>query len=66
MKPLGQLSKMKKYAIYFLQEVHCTKHKETLRSSEWAYSVSVGVSFNNIISVSGGIKNENEALGKAV
>ena len=36
--------------------------------SEWAYSVGVGISFdNNVISVSGEIKSEkeNEALGKA-
>ena len=49
--------KMKAYAIYFLQEFHCTKDKETLWSSEWGYSaifsslsnasVGVGVLFNN-------------------
>ena len=48
---------MKAYAIYFLQEVHCTKEKETLWSSEWGYyaifssfsnaSVGVGILFNN-------------------
>ena len=30
--------KMKKYAIYFLQEVHCTKDKEHIWSAEWGYS----------------------------
>ena len=49
--------KMKAYAIYFLQEVHCTKDKETLWSSEWGYSAifssfstasaGVGILFNN-------------------
>ena len=48
---------MKAYAIYFLQEVHCTKDKETLWSSECGYSaifssfsnasVGVGILFNN-------------------
>ena len=49
--------KNKAYAIYFLQEVHCTKDKETLWSSEWGYSAifssfssasaGVGILFNN-------------------
>ena len=30
--------KLKKYAIYFLQEVHCTKEKEILWTSEWGFS----------------------------
>ena len=48
---------MKAYAIYFLQEVHCTNDKETLWSSEWGYSAifssfssasaGVGILFNN-------------------
>ena len=37
---------MKAYAIYFLQDVHCTKDKETLWSSEWGYSASFS-SFSN-------------------
>ena len=35
--------KMKAYAIYFLQEVHCTKDKETLWSSEWGIPLSLAV-----------------------
>ena len=48
---------MRKYAIYFLQEVDSTKDKETLWSSEWGYSAlfsslssstaGVGILFNN-------------------
>ena len=30
--------KLKKYAIYFLQEVHSTKEKEILWTSEWGFS----------------------------
>ena len=30
--------KLKSYAIYFLQEVHCTKEKEILWTSEWGFS----------------------------
>ena len=30
--------KLKSYAIYFLQEVHCTKEKEILWTSEWSFS----------------------------
>ena len=30
--------KLKKYAIYFLQEVHCTKEKEISWTSEWGFS----------------------------
>ena len=30
--------KLKNYAIYFLQEVHCTKEKEILWTSEWGFS----------------------------
>ena len=26
---------MKKYAVYFLQEVHCSKDKEHIWSTEW-------------------------------
>ena len=29
--------RMKKFAVYFLQEVHCTKDKEPLWSSEWGF-----------------------------
>ena len=29
---------MKKYAVYFLQEVHCSKDKEHIWSTEWGYS----------------------------
>ena len=49
--------KMKKYGIFFLQEVHCTKKKESLWMSEWGFtalfssfsSASTGVCilFNN-------------------
>ena len=49
--------KNKKYSIFFLQEVHCSKDKETIWSAEWGYtaifsslsSASAGVSilFNN-------------------
>ena len=31
-------SSLKNYAIYFLQEVHCTKEKEILWTSEWGFS----------------------------
>ena len=30
--------KMKKYGIFFLQEVHCTKEKESLWTSEWGFT----------------------------
>ena len=51
--------KTRKYAIFFLQEVHCSKEKEIYWTSEWGYSAifsspsssaSAGVSilFNNI------------------
>ena len=30
--------KMKKYAVYFQQQVHCTKDKEHIWSAEWGYS----------------------------
>ena len=30
--------KMKKYAVYFLQDVHCTKDKEHIWTAEWRYS----------------------------
>ena len=33
--------KMKKYAVYFLQEVHCTKDKEHIWSAEWGYSAII-------------------------
>ena len=29
---------MKKYGIFFLQEVHCTKEKESLWTSEWGFT----------------------------
>ena len=55
--------KMKKYGICFLQEVHCTKEKESLWTSEWSFtaffssfsSASAGVCilFNNIRKFSG-------------
>ena len=30
--------KMKKYGIFFLQDVHCTKEKESLWTSEWGFT----------------------------
>ena len=43
--------KMKKYAIYFLQEVHCTKDKEHIWSAEWGYSAI----FSSFSSASAGV-----------
>ena len=43
--------KMKKYAVYFLQEVHCTKDKENIWSVEWGYSAI----FSSFSSASAGI-----------
>ena len=33
--------RMKKIGIFFLQEVHCTKEKERLWSSEWGFSAII-------------------------
>ena len=43
--------KMKKYAVYFLQEVHCTKDKEHIWSAEWGYSAI----FSGFSSASAGV-----------
>ena len=43
--------RMKKFAVYFLQEVHCTKDKEPLWSSEWGFSAI----FSNFSSTSSGV-----------
>ena len=32
------LLKMKKHGIFFLPEVHCTKEKESLGTSEWGFT----------------------------
>ena len=41
---------MKKYAVYFLQEVHCKKNKEHIRSAERGYSAI----FSSFLSASAG------------
>ena len=43
--------KMKKYAVYFLEEVHCTKDKEHIWSAEWGYSAI----FSSFSSASAGV-----------
>ena len=43
--------KMKKYAIYFLQEVHCTKDNKYIWSAEWGYSAI----FSRFSSASAGV-----------
>ena len=43
--------KMKKYAVYFLQEVHCTKDKEHIWSAELGYSAI----FSSFSSASAGV-----------
>ena len=43
--------KMKKYAVYFLEEVHCTKDKEHILSAEWGYSAI----FSSFSSASAGV-----------
>ena len=43
--------KMKKYAVYFLQEVHCTKDKDHIWSPEWGYSAI----FSGFSSASAGV-----------
>ena len=42
---------MKKFGIFFLQEVHCTKEKERLWSSEWGFSAI----FSSVSSSSAGV-----------
>ena len=43
--------KMKKYAVYFLQEVHCPEDKEHIWSAEWGYSAI----FSSFSSASAGV-----------
>ena len=43
--------KMKKYGIFFLQEVHCTKEKESLWTSEWGFTAF----FSSFSSASAGV-----------
>ena len=43
--------RMKKFGIFFLQEVHCTKEKERLWSSEWGFSAI----FSSASSLSAGV-----------
>ena len=43
--------RMKKFGIFFLQEVHCTKEKERLWSSEWGFSAI----FSSVCSSSAGV-----------
>ena len=42
---------MKKYGIFFLQEVHCTKEKESLWTSEWGFTAF----FSSFSSASAGV-----------
>ena len=43
--------KMKKYVIFFLQEVHCTKEKESLWTSKWGFTAF----FSSFSSASAGV-----------
>ena len=43
--------KMKKQAVYFLEEVHCTKDKKHIRCTEWGYSAI----FSSFSSASAGV-----------